>query len=157
MPFRRESKEGIMEKNLVAEASVLVSAGPEKVWKALTDPELIKKYLFGTEAVSDWKVGSPIAYRGVWEGKAYEDKGTITELEPNRRFVSTYWSAFSGLPDKPENYATVTYLLEKEGPGTKLRVIQDNNASEEGRAHSEANWNKVLGVLKSLVEGGAAG
>ena len=141
-----------MSKGYIAEASVDIRATAGEVWRALTEPELIKRYLFGTEASSDWKVGSAITYRGEWKGQSYEDKGTILELEPKRRFVSTYWSAMSGLPDRPENYATVTYELEPEGEGTRLGVSQDNNPSEEGRAQAQGNWQAVLQALKELLE-----
>ncbi len=140
-----------MGRALVAQTSILIEADAEKVWKALTDPALIKRYLYGTEAVSDWKVGSSIVYRGVWEGKPYEDKGRILEIEPPRLFKSTYWSAFSGLADSPDNYNTVTYSLES-GESTRLTVTQDNIPSDEGRAQAEGNWRMVLQALKELLE-----
>ena len=123
-----------------------------KVWQALTTPELIKQYLFGTEAVSDWQVGSPITYKGVWEGKTYEDKGKIIELEPEKHLLTTYWSAFSGLPDAPENYQNVAYELSPEDGGTKLTITQDNINSEASRDHSAKNWRIVLQSMKALLE-----
>lgn len=139
----------------VARASIEVNAGADKVWKALTDPKMIKEYLFGTEARSDWKVGSPITYKGVWQGKAYEDKGTILEVEPNRILKSTYWSGMSGLEDKPENYSTVTYELFESNGHTTLGVSQDNNPTRESAEHSRQNWLIVLKGLKDLLEKGA--
>ena len=58
---------------VIAIATITINASTSKVWDALTKPELIKQYLFGTEVATDWQVGSPIRYRGVWEGKTYED------------------------------------------------------------------------------------
>ena len=141
-----------MKKGFIAKASVVINTSASKVWKALTDPEMIKQYLFGTEAISDWKVGSSIIYRGVWEGKAYEDKGTVIRVEQNKLLESTYWSSMSGLADKPENYKKVTYELAADGDGTKLTITQDNNATEEEKNHSEKNWEMVLGSLKKLLE-----
>ena len=63
----------VKSKGFAAAASVTIAATAERVWDALTNPSLIKQYLFGTDAISDWKPGSPITYRGVWEGKPYED------------------------------------------------------------------------------------
>ncbi|MDD1665986.1 MAG: SRPBCC domain-containing protein [Methanomicrobiales archaeon] len=139
-------------KGLVARHSVLIRAAPDRVWKALTDPDLIRQYLFGTEAISDWKAGSPLRYRGVWEGKSYEDKGEVLRAEPGRLLVTTYWSSMSGLPDAPENYKTVTYELAPERGGTRLTLTQDNNATEEEKNHAEQNWSQVLGGLKKMVE-----
>jgi uncharacterized protein YndB with AHSA1/START domain len=142
-----------MKNTFVAKASTKINASPSKVWEALTKPELIKQYLFGTEVTTDWKVGSPITYKGIWQGKAYEDKGKILEVEPERLLVSTFWSALSGLPDIPENYNTVRYELSPEDGGTRLSIIQDNNATQEAAEHSEQNWNIVLDGLKKLLEG----
>src|SRR5689334_20196431 len=71
--------------NLVAKTSISIKAEIKDVWKALTDPALIKKYFFGTDAESDWKKGSPVRFRGEWEGKPYEDKGTVLESDPPRK------------------------------------------------------------------------
>ena len=141
-----------MKKDLIAKQSVIINAPAAKVWDALINPEIIKEYLFGTNVVSDWQAGSSITYRGEWKGKTYEDKGTILELTPERRFVSTYWSSMSGLPDTPENYKKVTWELLPEKDGIRLTVLQDNNASEAERNHSEGNWKLVLEKIKELVE-----
>jgi uncharacterized protein YndB with AHSA1/START domain len=142
-----------MKNTYVAKASTRINASPSRVWEALTRPDLIKQYLFGTDVTTDWKVGSPITYKGVWQGKAYEDKGKILEVEPERLLVSTFWSALSGLPDVPENYNTVRYELSPEAGGTRLSIIQDNNTTQEAAEHSEQNWNIVLDGLKKLLEG----
>jgi uncharacterized protein YndB with AHSA1/START domain len=123
------------------------------VWDALTKPELIKQYLFGTQVTTDWKVGSPITYQGTWEGKAFEDKGKVLQIEPGTLLVSTFWSSFSGLPDIPENYQTVRYELSAEGDGTRLTITQDNNVSQEDADHSAQNWKTVLDGMKKLLEG----
>lgn len=141
-----------MKGSFVAKSSVTIRAEATKVWDALTNPELIKQYLFGTQAISDWKEGSSITYKGVWQGKAYEDKGVIKKIEPKKRLVTTYWSVFSGLPDSPENYHTVTYTLEQRDSETILTVTQDNITSKESADHSESNWTTVLETLKQLLE-----
>ena len=138
---------------VIAIATITINASTSKVWDALTKPELIKQYLFGTEVATDWQVGSPIRYRGVWEGKTYEDKGKVLQLEPGKLIVSTFWSSLSGLPDAPENYKTVRYELSSEGSVMRLTIIQDNNDSEEEARHSEENWKMVLDGIKNLVEG----
>jgi uncharacterized protein YndB with AHSA1/START domain len=129
-----------------------INANTSKVWDALTKPELIKQYLFGTNAVSDWKVGSPLYFRGTWEGKSYEDKGTILKSEPNKIFKYSYWSSMSGIEDKPENYVDVTYQLAPKGDKTELTIIQENIPSDEMRKHSEKNWEMVMNGLKKLLE-----
>lgn len=141
-----------MDNNSIAKVSTTIHAPASKVWDAITKPELIKKYLFGTDVVSDWKVGSPIIYKGEWEGKPFEDKGKILEMEPQKSLVSTHWSPMSGVPDSPENYHKVSYqLLETDGT-TKVTITQDNNANQKEKEHSEQNWKQVLDGLKKLLE-----
>ena len=141
-----------MSNTAIAKATTTINAPASKVWDALTKPEQIKQYLFGTQVTTDWKVGSPITYKGEWKGKAYEDKGKVLEIEPRKRLVSTFWSSLAGLPDKPENYKTVRYELAPEGDRTKLTVTQDNNASQAEAQEAEQNWNMVLDGIKKLVE-----
>lgn len=136
----------------VVKVSTLIHAPAAKVWEALTNPDLIQQYLFGTRAETDWKVGGPIRWKGEWQGKPYEDKGTVLQVVPERLIETTYWSSMAGLPDTPENYKKVTYELKPENGGTLLTLTQDNNASEEDKNHSEQNWKMVLDGLKKLVE-----
>ncbi len=142
-----------MSKGYIAKAAITIDAPASKVWQALTSPEMIKQYLFGTQVTTDWQVGSPITYSGVWQGKAYEDKGIILQVEPQRLLVSTFWSALSGLADVPENYNTVSYALSAAGQATQLTITQDNNATQEDADHSAQNWNMVLDAIKKLLEG----
>jgi uncharacterized protein YndB with AHSA1/START domain len=140
-----------METKYVASAAVAINAPPSMVWEALTRPDLIQQYLFGTQVTTDWRVGSPITYRGTWQGKDYEDKGVVLQNEPGRLLISTYWSSLSGVPDVPENYKTVRYELAADGAGTRLTITQDNNESQEEADHSEQNWNMVLDGIKKLL------
>jgi uncharacterized protein YndB with AHSA1/START domain len=141
-----------MNRSFTAKASTTIDAPASKVWEALTKPEIIKKYMFGTDVVTDWKEGSPILYKGVWQGKSFEDKGKILEFTHERRLVSTHWSPLSGVPDTPENYHTVTYELSGQDGKTQVTITQDNNASEEEKAESERNWHTMLDGLKKLLE-----
>ena len=141
-----------MTKTAIARATTTINAPVSRVWDALTKPQLIKQYLFGTEVTTDWRVGSPIKYKGEWQGKSYEDKGKILQVEPGKLLVSTFWSSLGGLPDTPENYNTVRYELSPEGDGTRLTVTQDNNPSQEAASHSEQNWRTVLDGIKKLLE-----
>ena len=142
-----------MENELMLKKSLTINAPADKVWDALTRPELIKQYFFGTEAVTDWKKGSPIFFRGVWNGTAYEDKGTILNVNPGRSVRYNYWSSMSGTEDIPENYANISYEVSPtEDDATVLTVTQDGFDTPEKREHSESSWDQVLEGLKKLVE-----
>ncbi len=141
-----------MKENLTANASISLDATPSTVWEALTNPKLIKQYMFGTEVTSDWKQGNPITWKGEYEGKSYKDKGVIKKIEANKIVQHTYLSGMTGKEDKPENYATVTYKLSKANDKTMLSLSQDNNENEKAQDGSTKNWNNVLEKLKDVVE-----
>ncbi len=141
-----------MKKTYTAAATTIIDAPASKVWEALTNPELIKRYMFGTDVITDWQVGSPITYRGEWEGKPFEDKGKVLEVKREKSLITTHWSPLSGVPDTPENYHTVAYQLSEKNGGTQVTITQDKNASEEEKEHSEKNWSMMLDGLKKLLE-----
>lgn len=142
-----------MNQKFTAKSESLIKASREKVWEALTDPAIVKQWLFGTNmSVTAWEVGGKISYKGEWEGKTYEDKGEILEIDPGKKLVSSYFSGLSGKPDLPENYQKVSYELEPAGDGTKLTITQEGNATEESAKHSEGNWNQVLEAMKKTLE-----
>jgi uncharacterized protein YndB with AHSA1/START domain len=141
-----------MMADYVATAETEIDAPRDKVWTALTDPQQIKEYMFGSEVVTDWKQGSPIVWKGEYEGNKYEDKGEIVEIEPERRLKVTHFSPLSGQEDRPENYHTLLYELEEREGRTRVSLSQDNNASKEAAEHSQANWEKMLAGLKQVAE-----
>ena len=141
-----------MHQKLVATSSTTIDASPKKTWDALVTPEAIKQYMFGTTVVSDWKAGGAIVWKGEWQGQQYEDKGVILQFDPERRLRFTHFSPLAGVPDKPENYHTVTIDLAPDGARTHVSLAQDNNPTEEAREHSEKNWQTVLAGLKQYLE-----
>lgn len=140
-----------MERRAV-KRSVIINAHAPEVWRAITDPEMIKKYFFGTDVKTDWKEGSPINYSGVWKGKEYSDKGKIVKVEKNKRLEHTHWSSLSGTEDAPENYFDIIYELEERENDTVLTVTQAGCMSEDSYKHSAENWETVMQQLKELVE-----
>jgi uncharacterized protein YndB with AHSA1/START domain len=127
-----------------------IEAPASEVWAALTTPETIKEYFFGSEVESAWEPGSPITWRGDYQGKHYEDKGEIQDVEPEKSMTFTHYSSMSGKPDKPENYATVTYDLKEIGGKTEVTVTQENCMGEPEQ--TRRNWSMVLDGLKKTVE-----
>ncbi len=139
-------------KNLIAKAETTINVSADKVWDALVNPETIKKYMFGTTVVSDWKVGSSIIWKGEWQGKPYEDKGVILQIKPKTKLQYSHFSPLAGLADSPENYHTVTIELTDKGSATLVALCQDNNSNEKEKEHSEKNWAMMLAGLKKVVE-----
>src|SRR6478609_676597 len=140
-----------MEK-LSLKTSLTINAPAAAVWKGLTDPEIIKKYFFETNVKTDWQPNSPITFTGEWQGKKYQDKGTILEVTPGEYVKYSYWSSMSGTEDKPENYANVSYRIRENNGETILEITQDNIKNQASKEHSESNWRSVFGGLKKMLE-----
>ena len=135
--------------------SITINAPAQKVWAALTTPELIKKWLTddgGYEVISDFKVGSPMHFEGRWHtGIFYKDKGTILKFEPERVFQYSYWNEISHLPDIPENYVVIEFKLRPEKDTTLLELIISNCAEGTIYGHWNFYWSTTLHVIKRLV------
>ena len=141
-----------MEANLVAKSLIIINAPISKVWDAFVNPEIIKNYMFGTTVVSDWREGGPIVWKGVWEGKPYEDKGTILKIVPGKLLQYSHFSPLSNTADIPENYHTVSIELSVEGYQTQVWLSQDNNKSVAERDHSQKMWDDMFERLKKVLE-----
>ena len=139
--------------DLTVSKSVVINAPASKVWEALTNPAIIKEYLFGTETITDWKVGSEIIFQGEYQGQKYRDKGLVIENAENHVLSYRYWTAFSGLEDISENYSLVTYKLANEGGNqTQLTWTQNGFANEAGYNHSQSGMDAFLQSIKQIIE-----
>jgi uncharacterized protein YndB with AHSA1/START domain len=143
----------VMVQTWIAKSTITIYAQADKVWDAITNPEFIKQYLYGAQVVTDWKEGSPIVYKGNYQGKAYEDKGSVLKVETQKLLVITHWSPLSGTPDRPENYHTVRYSLARENDRTHLTITQDNNSSKEEQQQNANFWKTALKSIKKMLEG----
>lgn len=132
--------------------SIIINAHAADVWKNITDPESIKKFLFNTEVKTDWKKGKPIEFSGTWKGRDYVGKGEILNIEKEKTLEHTYYSNLSGLPDTPENYCRVIYELEEQENQTVTSIVQTNINSQDEYDQVAEYWQMVLEKLKAIVE-----
>lgn len=148
-----------MEKKII-ENSIAIKAPASKVWDMLTNPEQTKKYMFGCETVSDWKPGSPLLWKMMYEGKEFIPvKGNIVSIIPGALLSYTVIDPNSDIEDIPENYLTVTYTLDTSGDETILHVTQGdyNTVANGGKRYEESynngeGWNPILVEIKKLAE-----
>ncbi len=143
--------------NHIAEAEVAINAPVSKIWEALVTPEIIKQYMFGTTVVSDWQVGSPIVWKGEYEGKTYEDHGVIVSIEPEREISYKHSSQSQTAPEAPEKYHLIRITLAPDNLApdsdhTTVRLTQDANATEKERDQSAKNWQMMLDSMKKILE-----
>jgi uncharacterized protein YndB with AHSA1/START domain len=125
---------------------------PEKLWKALIEPEFTRKFWHDTTQESEWKPGAP--WKILTPDGRVADSGEVIEIEPRRRLVLK-WRHELGPELKAEGYSRLTYQLEKEGKSVKLTIIHE--IEKEGSKFIEAvssGWPHILASLKSLLETG---
>lgn len=129
-----------------------IHAPIEKVWDGLTNPKMVEQYFFGTQLVTTWQPNSPLFFRGEWDGKPYEDKGTVLVFEPKKRLSYDYFSSWSDLEDRPENYQIITYSVKLKGNSTILTISQRNIDTLSKKIDSVKNWTALMIELKKLME-----
>ena len=130
-----------------------IEASPARVWKALTDPDEIEKYMFGSHVVTDWRPGSSIVWKGEYDGKTYEDKGEILESRA-RATAKRHALQPAGRPGRPSAELPHGRIRTAscQRRATRVTINQDNNPTPEAAEHSKANWERMLSGLKRLVE-----
>ena len=139
-----------MDRNLKLTESVTIHAPVAEVWKAVTDARSVQKFMWGTHVRSDWKEGSSITFEGEYRGKAYKDKGTILDIEKEKRMKYSFLSG--GNEDRPENYSLITYDFSEKDGLTTLTLTQEGAKDQKALEHSKQGWKSILGNLKKTVE-----
>lgn len=108
----------------IVRKSIDIDSPVETVWKILTDNAFIPQYMFGCNAETDWKPGSPMLWKGAADGKLYV-KGHIVAFDAPHRLAYTVIDPNSTIADIPENYLTMTCTLkERDGSGSVLEISQ---------------------------------
>lgn len=140
-----------MNSTIKAGAQIKVRADVSSVWDALTDPEKIKKYMFGTNVKADWRVGGKITWEGKWEGKKYLDEGEILEYDPEKLMKYSHQSIEPKTVNS-QHIHIVTVTLNQDNDEVLIELIQENVINDEAKEAFEANWNMMLENLKDLLE-----
>ncbi|CAN5622575.1 hypothetical protein BH11BAC3_BH11BAC3_18630 [soil metagenome] len=128
-------------------------ASKEKVWAALTKPEFVKLWQYGSQLITNWEVGSDIKFRTEWEGKVFEQWGKVLAFDPTDKLAYTLFAPRPDLEDKPENYFTMSYILTAENDQTKLEIIQQDDRAGAKQEEPQGEENPVLQTLKKVVAG----
>jgi len=130
---------------------IYIKTTPERLWEAITDPEMRARYSFGTETHSDWTPGS--SYTTTARGGNLEiAQGENLEVDPPRRLVQSFNALWSE-DVKAEGTSRVTWEIEQIEDSCRLVVTHDELPEE---AHDElyGGWPMILSGLKTLLETG---
>lgn len=133
-------------------STITIKASIEKVWNTITKPELVKLWQYGSDLLTDWKIGSDIKFRTEWEGKVFEQWGRVLEIRPNELVKYSLFAPRPGLEDKPENYFIMSYILSTKDGQTRLEIIQEDNRPNAVQEEPQGEDNPVLNSLKQVAE-----
>jgi uncharacterized protein YndB with AHSA1/START domain/DNA-binding transcriptional ArsR family regulator len=128
---------------------IFIRTTPDRIWQALTDPEITQQYyFFGSRVESDWQPGSPYTVSNPVGGTVVQ--GEVLEADPLRRLVMTWRATFADIPT-----TTVTWTIEPIGDSCKLTLQHSDldPATPVGQGIASA-WAQLLSSLKSLLETG---
>ena len=136
-----------------SESFVTIHAPAHKVWRALTQPELVTQWQYGSDLVTTWQPGTPIVFRNEWNGQTFEQRGTVVEFTPESRVRYSLFFPRPDLEDIPANHFFMTYELRESGGATTVRFLQeDPRPSPPGESPAGEEGPDVLAILKDLVE-----
>jgi uncharacterized protein YndB with AHSA1/START domain len=127
---------------------------PEKLWRALLEPEFTRRFWCETAQQSEWKPGA--SWRLMAPDGRVGDSGTILEIDPHRRLVLS-WRNELFPAVRAEGFSRLSYELEEQGEAVKLTVIHEIDKSDSKLIESTSGgWPLILASLKSLLETGEA-
>ena len=133
-------------------STITLNASVQRVWDALTRPELVKLWQYGSELTTTWEVGSSIKFSVAWDGKLFEQWGEILEVRPDELIKYSLFAPRPGLEDIPENYFIMNYILTGENGKVKLEILQEDNRPNAVQEEPQGEENPVLKMLKEIVE-----
>src|SRR5689334_21844298 len=135
------------------DSTVNIRAPANKVWRALTVPELVKQWQYGSDLLTTWEPGAPIVFRNEWNGQVFEQKGTVLEFEPTSRLKYSLFFPRPDLQDVPENHFFMVYeLSERDGVTSLLFRQEDPRPSTPDASAGADEGPDVLATLKELIE-----
>jgi uncharacterized protein YndB with AHSA1/START domain len=130
---------------------IYIKTTPERLWEAITDPELRAKYSFGVETSSDWTPGS--SYRSSVPGAGVEiGEGENLEVDPPHRLVQSFNALWSE-DVKREGTSRITWEIEQVEDSCRLTVTHDQ-LRPEANGELYGGWPMILSGLKTLLETG---
>lgn len=130
-----------------------LKAAPEKVWRALTQPDALKQWMAPDDAFkipvaeTDVRVGG--RYHIVMkspDGEEHDVSGVYRMIEPGRKLIYTWaWKS------TPERESLVTWELRAAGGGTELTLKHEQFADEEARDKHQHGWTGCLARLERFL------
>lgn len=131
--------------------TITVNATIATVWDTITNPAKTVKYMFNCAVHSDWTVGSPIIWKGNYQGYESGERGIILICEPNKELKYSSIDPNFGIEVLPINYLHIAYQLEViDYNNTQLTIVIENFNDDKNRLiHVAQGWDTI--VMPALI------
>src|SRR5258708_3175751 len=141
-----ELKQNLEDKTMEKVFEIYIKTTPERLWKAITDAEMRRKYTFGAIVTSDWTQGS--RYEGVgWGTPIFE--GENLEVDPPRQLVQNFRALWAE-DVKSEGTSRVTWEIEPVRDSCPL-IVTPHQLPEDANAQLYGGWAVVVSGLQTLL------
>jgi DNA-binding transcriptional ArsR family regulator len=144
-----ELKYTLENKTMEKVYEIYIKTTPERLWHAITDTEMRRKYNFGAVVTSNWTTGSSYEAFG---GASRILEGVNLVVDPPRRLVQSY-RALWGEDVKEEGTSRVTWEISPVGDSCLLKVTHDQ-LREGANGQLYGGWPMLLSGIKTLLETG---
>jgi uncharacterized protein YndB with AHSA1/START domain len=141
----------VVDGRAMAVFEIYIKTSPERLWEAITDTELRKKYSFGVGTTSDWTPGSE--YSSAVPGVVDIAAGENLEVDPPRRLVQSFTALWSD-EVKGEGTSRVTWEIEPVGDDSCRLLVSHDQLSAGANSELYGGWMMILSGLKTLLETG---
>jgi uncharacterized protein YndB with AHSA1/START domain len=136
----------------VSKSSIHIEASRETVWSVVTEPAYVEQWQYGSQLQTDWSVRSQVRFISEWQGQTFEQWGTVVQVDAPNRVASSLFAHRPDLEDKPENYFTMTYVLDGDEGATTLTILQEDPRPVAEDTVEDEEDNPALAALKTLAE-----
>jgi uncharacterized protein YndB with AHSA1/START domain len=146
-----EAGVGLQPDDTAAVFEVFIKTTPERLWEAITDPELRSRYSFGVRTESDYADGS--SYKSSVPGVIDIAEGENVEVDPPKRLVQTFTALWSD-EVRAEGESRVTWEIEPVGDDSCRLTVVHNRLKKGANNELYGGWPQILSGLKTLLETG---
>lgn len=136
---------------------IIINASRSEIWDLLVNPKVTPEYMFTCAIESDFKIGSPVIWKGIHDNVVYVS-GYLSEFDPENKMVYTVIDPNAAYAQTTENHLTVSYELKESENSFQLSVVQSGyETAAEGQArYDEAitggGWSSILEKIKEMAE-----
>ncbi|GAA3457284.1 SRPBCC domain-containing protein [Dactylosporangium matsuzakiense] len=132
--------------------TLYIAATPDRVWRALTEPELTRRYYLGLAVESTWQPGAPIQFRTAQGPVPDALYGEILHASPGQTLI---YSLLTGVGPEPEPHCWLTWEITQPEPSLTRVALTCDDLDDRPDCERDEAWSRIVSGLKTVLETGA--